>query len=158
MNSIFKFKVLTLFAGFFMSRCFNKVLLIGFVASEPDFKKSNSGVSVLTFRLLTSESYKTADGRIVDRTDWFTIVAWRNLADVSKKFLKKGTKIFVEGVLRSRDILFKNGEKVQKIEIVAENILALDGKKQNKSQNYGEFLSIGDDIEIQDFIDGLDKI
>lgn len=138
-----------------MSRCFNKVILIGYVASEPEFKKSNSGVSVLTFRLFTSESYKTADGRIVDRTDWFSIVAWRNLADVSKKILKKGTKVFVEGVLRSRDIQFKNGEKVQKIEIVAENILALDGKKQNKTNNTNEILNVGDDIEIQDFFENL---
>ncbi|MCX7908438.1 MAG: single-stranded DNA-binding protein [Ignavibacteria bacterium] len=140
-----------------MSRCFNKVILIGFVASEPEYKKANNGVSILTFRLLTLESYKTADGRIVDRSDWFSIVAWRNLADVSKKILKKGTKVFIEGVLRSRDVQLKNGDKVQKIEIVAENILTLEGKRQTKLKENKDIISIGDDIELPDFLEEIDN-
>lgn len=140
-----------------MSRCFNKVILIGFVASEPEYKKAANGVAVLTFRLMTNESFKTADGRIVDRTDWFSIVTWRNLAEVSKKIVRKGAKIFVEGVLRSREIQFRSGEKVQKIEIVAENILLLDGKKNSKQQQSTDFFTIGDDIELPDFFENLEK-
>jgi single-strand DNA-binding protein len=142
-----------------MSRCFNKVILIGYVASNPEYKKANNGVSVFSFRLLTTESFKTADGRIVDRTDWFTINAWRNLADVSKKIIQKGAKVFVEGVLRSRDILLKSGEKVQKIEIVAENILLLS-KNRKPSENVdagGEFFDVGDDIEVDGFYEVEDN-
>ncbi len=143
---------------FFMSRCFNKVILIGFVASEPEFKKSPGGVSNLIFRLKTTESFKTVDGRIVDRTDWFSIVTWRNLADISRKIVRKGAKVFVEGVLRSRDIKFRSGEKVQKIEIVAENILLLDGKKDPKQKEVNDYFHFGDDIELQDSFDDLEKI
>ncbi|QLH54970.1 MAG: hypothetical protein CH6_4477 [Candidatus Kapaibacterium sp.] len=141
-----------------MSRCFNKVILIGIVASEPEFKKSPGGVSLLTFRIMTSESFKTADGRIVDRTDWFSIVTWRNLADVSKKIVRKGARIFVEGVLRSRDVQLRSGEKVQKIEVVAENILLLDGKKNNNKKDVSNYYAVGDDIELPDFLNDLEKI
>lgn len=140
-----------------MSRCFNKVILIGFVASEPEYKKAANGVSVLSFRLMTNESFKTADGRIVDRTDWFTIVAWRNLADVSRKIVRKGSKIFIEGVLRSRDVASRMGEKVQKIEIVAENILLLDGRKDNKQKQTNDVFAFGDDIELPGYFENLDK-
>ena len=141
-----------------MSRCFNKVILIGFVASEPDFRKASNGTSILTFRIALSESFKTSDGRIVDRDDWFTIVAWRNLADVSNKILKKGSKVFVEGVLRSRTIQFRSGQKVQKVEVVAENIILLDGKKTNKDKEKEplDIWNIGDDIELSDFLDDAD--
>jgi len=141
-----------------MSRCFNKVILIGFVASEPEYRKSGNGTSILTFRIALSESFKTSDGRIVDRDDWFSIVAWRNLADVSKKILKKGSKVFVEGVLRSRTIQFRSGERVQKVEIIAENIILLEGKKarNNRDKEALDIWNVGDDIELSDFYEEVD--
>lgn len=112
-----------------MSRSYNKVILIGNVGTEPATRQTPSGSSITYFRLATSEIYRTKDGKQEERTDWHTIVAWRGLADIIPKIVRKGSRIFVEGSLRSRDIIDSSGNRKQIIEVVADNLLLLDGRK-----------------------------
>ncbi len=112
-----------------MSRSFNKVILIGNVGTEPVLKNTPAGVPITFFRLATSEFYHDKDGKPSERTDWHTIVAWRSLAEVITKIIKKGSRVFVEGSLHSRDINEKNGARKQVVEVVADNILILDGRR-----------------------------
>jgi single-strand DNA-binding protein len=112
-----------------MSRSFNKVILIGNVGTEPVLRSTPSGVPITFFRLATSEFYRDKDGKPSERTDWHTIVAWRGLAEITTKIIKKGSRVFVEGSLHSRDITEKNGTRKQVVEVVADNILILDGKR-----------------------------
>ncbi len=131
-----------MFGLVFMSRAFNKVILIGNVGTEPSLKKTKFGVPNTVFRLATSTNYRTREGKVAERTDWFTIVAWRGLAEILPKIIKKGSRVFVEGTLRSRDILDKSGNRRQVVEIVAENILTLDQKKDK-----------ADDIDISEYLE-----
>ena len=76
-----------------MSRTLNKVMLIGNVGRDPELKYTPSGIPVTSFRLATSETWKDRDNSIKEHTDWHTIVAWRGLAEVIFKLVKKGSRV-----------------------------------------------------------------
>lgn len=116
-----------------MSRTLNKVMLIGNVGKEPDMKFTPSGIPVASFRLATSETWRDRSGNVQEHTDWHTIVAWRGLAEVCHKLLRKGARIYIEGKLQTRTIEDKNNFKRQLVEIVADNMLLLDGKKYREN-------------------------
>ncbi|MFY8000594.1 MAG: single-stranded DNA-binding protein [Candidatus Kapaibacteriota bacterium] len=111
-----------------MSRGFNRVLLIGNVGKDPEIRYTTSGVPVATFALATSEMWKDKDGVPQERTDWHNVVAWRKLAEIIQEIVKKGSRLLVEGKIQNRSYE-KNGEKRFITEILAENILVLDGRK-----------------------------
>lgn len=112
-----------------MSRTLNKVMLIGNVGKDPELKFTPGGVPVASFKLATSETWREKDGSINEHTDWHTIIAWRGLADVVSKLLKKGSRCYVEGKIQTRFFEDKNNNKKYVVEILAENILILDSKK-----------------------------
>ena len=112
-----------------MSRTLNKVMLIGNVGKDPDVNFTPSGVKVCQFRLATSESWKDKDGALQENTDWHTVVAWRGLADIVERLVHKGTRVYIEGKIRSRSYDDREGQKKYITEIVADNILLLDAKK-----------------------------
>ncbi|MBQ3521703.1 MAG: single-stranded DNA-binding protein [Bacteroidales bacterium] len=111
---------------------FNKVLLIGNTGRDPEVRHLESGVAVATFTLATTERYKDRNGVMQDQTEWHNIVCWRNLAELSEKYISKGTQIFVEGKIRTRSWTDQNGQKRFTTEIVADNIRLL-GKKGDSS-------------------------
>jgi single-strand DNA-binding protein len=106
----------------------NKVILVGNLGKDPELRYTNSGVAVATFSMATSESWKDADGNLQDRTQWHTIVAWRKLAEICGEYLKKGSKVFVEGKIQYRTYDDKNGVKRYVTEIVMDNMVMLDSK------------------------------
>lgn len=112
---------------------FNKVLLIGNTGKEPEVRHLESGVAVATFTLATTERYKDRNGVFQDQTEWHNIVCWRNLAELSEKYIGKGTQIFVEGKIRTRSWTDQNGQKRFTTEIVADNIRLLGRKSDNPS-------------------------
>ena len=107
---------------------FNKVLLIGNTGRDPEVRHLESGVAVATFTLATTERYKDRNGVMQDQTEWHNIVCWRNLAELSEKYIKKGAQIFVEGKIRTRSWADQTGAKRYTTEIVADNIRLLDRK------------------------------
>jgi len=111
-----------------MSRGYNRVVLVGNVGKEPELRYTASGVPVATFSLATSEIWKDKDGQQRERTDWHSIVAWSKLAEIIQEIVKKGSRILVEGKIQTR-FYEKNGEKRSVMEIVADNVLLLDGRK-----------------------------
>lgn len=81
----------------------NKVILIGNLGADPEIRHLQNGVSVANFRIATSETYKDkTTGEKREQTEWHSIVAWRGLAEITEKYLKKGSKVYVEGKLRTR--------------------------------------------------------
>ena len=118
-----------------MSRTLNKVMLIGNVGKDPDINFTPSGVKVAQFRMATSETWKDKEGAIQEHTDWHTIVAWRGLADVVEKLVHKGSRVYVEGRIQTRSYDDKEGQKRYVTEIVADNLLLLDAKKENGHSN-----------------------
>lgn len=109
----------------------NKVMLIGNVGKDPEIRYiENGGMKVARLSLATSERYTDNTGQVQERTEWHTITAWRGLADVMEKYVKKGTQLFVEGKIRTREWTDNSGNKRYSTEIVADNIEML-GRREN---------------------------
>ena len=107
---------------------FNKVILIGNVGKDPEVRHLETGAAVASFTLATTERYKNRNGELQDQTEWHNIVCWRNLAELSEKYIRKGAQIFVEGKIRTRSWADQTGAKRYTTEIVADNIRLLDRK------------------------------
>ncbi len=112
----------------------NKVILIGNVGKDPEIRHLDSGVAVANFTLATSESYNAKNGERVTNTEWHNIVMWRGLADVVEKYVKKGSRLFIEGKITSRQYE-KDGQTKYFTEIVANNMVMLDSKTSTQSNN-----------------------
>lgn len=118
-----------------MARSLNKVILIGNVGKDPDVRYTGKGDPVATFPLATSEVWRDKDSNMQERTDWHNIVAWRKLAEIIQELVKKGSRLFIEGRIQTRSYEDKTGEKRYITEIVAENMLILDGRSSRPSSN-----------------------
>jgi single-strand DNA-binding protein len=110
-------------------------MLIGNVGKEPELKETPGGVPVTSFRMATSESWKDKDGILKEHTDWHTVVAWRGLAKVIDKLVTKGTRIYVEGRLQTRNYEDNDGNRRQVVEILADNMLILEDRKNGKDRD-----------------------
>ena len=107
----------------------NKVQLIGRLGRDPELSYTPSGVAVAKFSIATSERWKDQEGNAQERTEWHNIVAWRKLAEICGQYLKKGSKLYVEGRLQTRSWDDKNsGVKRYATEIVMDDMIMLDGK------------------------------
>jgi single-strand DNA-binding protein len=100
----------------------NKVQLIGHFGSDPELRYTTDQTPVATFRMATSESYKDKSGTWHNKTEWHTILAWRHLAKRSAEKLKKGSLVYIEGALESREFETKDGEKHYTYKIVASEV------------------------------------
>ena len=105
----------------------NKVILIGNLGADPEIRHLQNGASVANFRLATSETYKDkTTGEKREQTEWHNVVAWRGLAEITEKYVRKGSKIYVEGKLRTRQWQDKDNNTRYTTEIVADEITLLD--------------------------------
>ncbi len=109
-----------------MARSLNKVMLIGHLGADPELRYTPSGVPVATFRIATNETWRDAEGKTQEKTEWHTIVVWRKLAELTNDLLKKGSRVYVEGRLQTRTYEDKNGIRRTVTEIVADDIILLE--------------------------------
>ena len=105
----------------------NKVMLIGNLGSDPELRFTPSGMQVANFSLATTESWTDKSGERQERAEWHRIVLWRRLAEVAGQYLKKGSKIYIEGKLQTRSWEDQNGQKRYTTEVVANSMEMLDG-------------------------------
>ena len=112
----------------------NRVCLIGRVGQDPEIRYLDSGVCVAQFSLATTEKGYTAQNgqEVPERTEWHDLVAWRGLAQVVEKYVKKGDKLYVEGKLRHRTYEGTDGIKRSKTDIHVENMDLLTPKGDKK--------------------------
>jgi single-strand DNA-binding protein len=105
----------------------NKVMLIGNVGRDPEIRHLANNSSVARFPLATSEKFKTKTGDLQEQTEWHNIVCWRSLADLAEKYIHKGSKLYIEGRIRTNSWNDKNtGEKRYSTEIFADSVVLLD--------------------------------
>ncbi len=104
----------------------NKIMVIGNVGTDPEMRYTPSGSPVTSFRLATSRRYNTQDGERREETEWFTIVAWSQLAEQVNQYLSKGRRAYVEGRLHSHSYQGNDGQMRFRNEIIAERVLFLD--------------------------------
>lgn len=107
----------------------NKVILIGNLGKDPDFQHVEGNVGVAKFPLATTETFKDRNGAVVTQTEWHAIVLWRGLADLAQKYLKKGSLVYIEGKLKTRNWEDKDKIKRFNTEIIVDNLVMLDKKK-----------------------------
>ena len=112
------------------SRGINKVILVGNLGNDPETKAMPSGGSVTNITLATSESWKDkTTGQQQERTEWHRVVFFNRLAEIAGEYLKKGSKVYVEGSLRTRKWQDKDGKDQYTTEIVASEMQMLDGRQ-----------------------------
>jgi len=110
-----------------MAEGLNRVLLLGNLGADPELRMTNGGQAVLKMRLATSETYLDRNRQRQERTEWHNVVVWGKRAEALGKFLTKGTRLFVEGGLRTSSYEDRDGNKRYRTEIVANNVILSGG-------------------------------
>ena len=90
-----------------MARSINKVILVGNVGRDPELKYTPNNVPVASFSIATNERFKDRDGNWQDRAEWHNVIAWQRTAEIASEYLKKGSKVYVEGKLQTRSWDYK---------------------------------------------------
>ncbi len=116
-----------------MAKSVNKVILLGNVGKDPEIKSTTSGVAVATFSIATSERFKDKTGNWQDRTEWHNLVAYQRTAEIIRDYVKKGSKLYVEGRLQTSSWDDKTtGQKKYKTEIIVSDLSLLSGRGEGE--------------------------
>jgi single-strand DNA-binding protein len=117
-----------------MARSVNKAILVGNVGKDPEVKFLPSGSPVANFSLATSERYKDKSGEFQERTEWHNLVAFDRLAEIVRDYVKKGSKLYVEGRIQTRSWDDKqSGQKRYMTEISVRELVLLSGRGEGES-------------------------
>ena len=120
-----------------MARGINKVILVGNIGGDPEVRYMPNGNAVATISVATSETWKDKEtGNKQERTEWHRVVCFNRLGEIVGEYVRKGSKLYVEGSLRTRKWQDQQGQDRYTTEIVASDIQMLDGKGQNSG--YGD--------------------
>jgi single-strand DNA-binding protein len=112
-----------------MPKSVNKVILIGNLGKDPEVKYTPSGTPVAKPTLATNERFKDKGGEWQDRTEWHNVVVWQRLAEIAGEYLKKGSKVYIEGRLQTRSWDDKQtNQKKYMTEVVAQDLVLLGGR------------------------------
>jgi single-strand DNA-binding protein len=104
----------------------NKVLIIGNLGADQEMRYTADGTAMTSFRVASSRNFTSADGERREETEWFAVVAWRKLAELCSQYLQKGSKVFIEGRLKTRSWDTPEGERKYRTEVVASEVVFLD--------------------------------
>ena len=127
----------------------NKVILVGRLGRDPETRYTGGGQAVANFSIATDETYKDRNGERQKRTEWHKIVVWGKQAEIAQQYLKKGSLLFLEGRIQSREWQDKEGQKRTSFEIVANNFRMLGGRSDGAASGAGggSQRTAGDDFE-----------
>lgn len=113
----------------------NKVILVGNVGLDPEVRTTDSGIKVARLKVATTErQYNKQTNESRELTEWHTIILWRNLAEVTEKYVKKGSQLYIEGRLRTREWTDKDNIKRYSTEIIADEIKLLGRKSDAQAE------------------------
>ena len=115
----------------------NKVILIGNLGRDPEVRYLPSGDAVANFSIATSENWKDRNGQRQERTEWHNISMFGRLAEIAGQYLKKGSKVYIEGRIQSRKYPGKDGIERTAYDIVANEMKMLDGRNSGSSPYEG---------------------
>ncbi|HXS36564.1 MAG TPA: single-stranded DNA-binding protein [Flavipsychrobacter sp.] len=128
----------------------NRVMLIGNLGRDPDLQYLEGNIAVAKFPLATTETFKDKNGNLVSQTEWHTVVLWRGLAELAHKYLHKGSLVFIEGRLRTRNWEDKDKNRRFSTEVVGDNLVMLDKRKDNSDLQSTEHQSDISDLSTHD--------
>ncbi len=123
-----------------MSKDLNKVQLIGRLGADPEMRYTQQGNAIANFRVASSRTWKKADGQTEEETEWFKVVAWNRLGEVCGEYLHKGSRVYIEGRLKTRSWDDQQtGEKRYMTEVIADDMIMLDSRRDAQmSGDYGD--------------------
>ena len=128
----------------------NKVILIGNLGRDPEVRRTQSGTSVASFSIATTEKFSDRSGNRQERTEWHNIVVWDKMAELAGKYLKKGSSVYLEGKLQTSSWEDKNGGgKKYKTEIIANQMQFLGGRNDGGSSELPS-TDINADVNVDD--------
>ena len=129
----------------------NKVILVGNLGQDPEVKYTAGGAAVTTLSLATSESWKDKDsGQDQERTEWHRVVLWRRLAEIAGEYLKKGSKVYIEGQLQTRK-WEQDGQTRYTTEVIGRDMQFLDSRGRGSQDN--SYNDMNQDMGSQDVPD-----
>jgi single-strand DNA-binding protein len=112
-----------------VSKSVNKCILLGNVGKDPEIKASVSGTIIANFSIATSDRFQDKDGNWQDRTEWHNCVAFKRNAEIIRDYVRKGSKLYVEGKIQTRS-WEKDGQKHYKVEIIVNDLSLLSGRDE----------------------------
>jgi single-strand DNA-binding protein len=115
-------------------RGLNKVMIIGQLGRDPEMRYTPSGRPVTSFSVETKRSWTSGDGDRREETEWFNVVAWGNLAEICKQYLRKSQPVYVEGRLQTRGWEDQEGKKHFRTELVANEVIILGDRRTESAE------------------------
>ncbi len=115
-------------------RGLNKVMIIGQLGRDPEMRYTPSGRPVTSFSVTTTRSWTSSEGDRREETEWFNVVAWGNLAEICKQYLRKNQPVYVEGRLQTRGWEDQEGKKHFRTELVANEVIILGDRRAETSE------------------------
>ena len=113
-----------------MAKSVNKVILLGNVGKDPEIRSTPGGTMVANFSLATSDRFQDQQGNWQDRTEWHNLVAFKRTAELVRDYVKKGSKLYIEGKIQTRTWDDKEGVKHYKTEILVNDLSLLSGREE----------------------------
>ena len=114
-----------------MAKSVNKVILLGNVGKDPEIRSTGGGTMVANFTLATSDRFQDAQGNWQDRTEWHNLVAFKRTAEIVRDYVKKGSKLYIEGKIQTRSWDDKEtGAKRYRTEIIVNDLSLLSGRDE----------------------------
>ena len=110
----------------------NKIMIIGNLGSDPELRYTQSGTPVASFRVATTEKWKDKGGQMQEQTEWHSCNAWSKLAEICGNYLKKGSKVYIEGSVHTRKWQDQEGKDRYSTDVKVREMKMLDGKKDSQ--------------------------
>jgi single-strand DNA-binding protein len=135
----------------------NKIMLIGNLGKDPDFNVTPEGTPIAKFSLAVNRNTKNRSGEWVKETEWFNIVAWRQLAETCERYLHKGSKVYIEGRVTQRKYTDKNGLERTTVDVIASDMEMLTPKSASGGSESFSVVGAGDNSDpfLPDYPDDL---
>ncbi|SMO66652.1 single-stranded DNA-binding protein [Gracilimonas mengyeensis] len=148
----------------------NKAMIIGNLGQDPEVRYTQSNTAVATLSIATSERFKDSNGEYQERTEWHRVVAWGRTAEVCQQYLTKGSKVYIEGPIQTRQWEDKDGQKRYTTEVKALRMIMLDSasggpqgpqgggqpQQQNNNQNQPASKPMSSNVELDSNFDDMD--
>jgi len=123
-----------------MARGINKVILVGNLGNDPEVRYANNGAAIANLSVATSESWKDKNtGEMQEKTEWHRVVMFNRLGEIAGEYLRKGSKVYIEGKLQTRKWQDQSGQDKYTTEIVANEMQMLDSRGDNMNQGGGGY-------------------
>lgn len=137
----------------------NKAMIIGRLGQDPEVRYTQSNTAVATLNIATNERFKDRNGEFQERTEWHRVVAWGRTAEICQEYLKKGSQVYIEGPIQTREWEDKDGQKRYTTEIKALTLTMLDSKGGNSdggtNQSSGK-KQTANTVDLDDSFDDMD--